>query len=48
MDLLVEALTVSQHLAMFAGHCSSASGDLKSLICHATSQDHLIEGICKD
>ena len=33
----------SHHLAMFGGHWSSASGDIKYLICHVTSQNHVIE-----
>ena len=37
-------LTLSYHLAMFCGHWSSASGDIKYLICHVTSQSHVIEG----
>ena len=36
-------LTVNCHLATFGGHWSSASGDIKYLICKATSQDHVIE-----
>ena len=37
---------ISQHLAMFAGHWSGASGNMKYLICHATSLTHVIEGLC--
>ena len=37
-------LTVSFHLAMFGGHCSSASGNIKYFICHVTSQNDVIEG----
>ena len=29
---------------MFGGHWSSVSGDLKYLICHVISRDHVIEG----
>ena len=29
------------HLAMFGGNWSSASGDIKYLICHMNSQNHL-------
>ena len=36
-------LTVSYHLAIFGRHWSSASGDIKYLICKATSQDHVLE-----
>ena len=35
---------VSHHLAMFGGHWSSASGDIKYLTCHVTLQNHVIEG----
>ena len=38
---------VSHHLAMFGDHWSSASGNIKYLIFHVTSQNHLIEGSCK-
>ena len=38
---------VSHHLAMFCDHWSSASGNIKYLIFHVTSQNHLIEGSCK-
>ena len=37
---------LSQHLAMFAGHWSSASGDIKYLTCHVTSLTYVIEGSC--
>ena len=29
---------------MFDGHCSSASRDVKYLICHVASQNYVIEG----
>ena len=32
------------HLATFVGHWSSAKGDMKYLIYHVTSQNHVIEG----
>ena len=35
---------VSHHLAMFGGHWSSASGDVKYLTCHVTLQNYVIEG----
>ena len=35
---------VSHHLIMFGGHWSNASGNMKYLICHMTSQNHVIEG----
>ena len=38
---------LSHHLAMFRDHWSSASGNIKYLIFHVTSQNHLIEGSCK-
>ena len=38
---------VSHHFAMFGDHWSSASGNIKCLIFHETSQNHLIEGSCK-
>ena len=31
---------------MFGGHWSSASGDIKSLVCQVTSESHMIEGSC--
>ena len=34
---------VSHHLAMFGDHWFSASGDMKYLICHMISQNHVIE-----
>ena len=34
---------VSHHLAMF-GYWSSATGDMKYLLCHVTSQNPVIEG----
>ena len=37
-------VTVSHHLAMFEGDSSSANGDKKSLTCHVTLQNHMIEG----
>ena len=33
-----------QQLAMFGSHWSDASGDIKYLICHMTTQNQLIEG----
>ena len=33
----------SHHLTMFDGHWSNASGDIKYLICHVTSQKREIE-----
>ena len=38
-------LMVSHHLAMFGGHWSSASGDIKYLKYHVTLQNHVIEGL---
>ena len=35
---------VTHHFAMFGGHWSSANGDVKYLICHVTSQNHVIGG----
>ena len=35
---------VSQPLAMFGGHWSSATGDIKYLMCHVISQNLVIEG----
>ena len=35
---------MSHHLAMFGGHWSSASEDIKFLICNMTLQDHMIQG----
>ena len=35
---------VSRQLAMFGGHLSSVSGDIKYLISYMTSQNHEIEG----
>ena len=37
---------VSHHFAMFGGYWSSAGGDIKYLICHVTSQKHVVEGSC--
>ena len=37
-------LTDSHHLAMFCDHWSTANGDIKYLLCHMTSQKHVIEG----
>ena len=31
------------HFVMFDGHWSSASGDMKCLICRVTSKKHMIE-----
>ena len=39
-------LMVSHHLAMLGGHWPSASGDIKYLSCHETSQNHVTEGWC--
>ena len=39
-------LTVSHHFAIFGGHWSSASGEIAFLICHMSSQDHMIKGSC--
>ena len=39
-------LLVSHHFAMFGDHWSSGNEDKKYLICHVTSQNHLIEGRC--
>ena len=44
VNLWVKLITVSQHLAMFGGHWSSASRDIKYLICHMNLQNHVIEG----
>ena len=38
---------VGQHRTSFGITGSSASGDVKDLICEVTSQDYLIEGSCK-
>ena len=35
---------MSHHLAIFGGHWSSASGDIKCLTCHVTLQNHVTEG----
>ena len=35
---------MSHHLARFGGHWSSASEDIKFLICNVTLQDHMIQG----
>ena len=40
-------LTVHHLLAMFDAHRSSASGNITYLICHMTSQDHVIERSCE-
>ena len=37
-------LTENHYLPMTGGHWSSVSGDIKLLICHVTSQNHVIEG----
>ena len=37
-------LTVIHHFPMFDGHWSIASRDIKYLICHMTSQNHVILG----
>lgn len=36
-------LTVGCHIAMFGAKWSATSGDQTYLICHVTSQDHVIE-----
>ena len=36
----------SDHLAMFVGHWPNASGNVKYLICHVTSQNPFIEELC--
>ena len=46
VNLRVEAPHISNHLAMFGGHQSSANEYIKYLICHVTSQNHVIEGSC--
>ena len=33
---------MSHHLAMFGGHWFNAKGDMKHLICHVTSKNHVI------
>ena len=38
---------VSHHLATFGDHWSSTSGNIKYIIFHVTSQNHLIEGSYK-
>ena len=38
---------VSHHLAVFGDHWSSANGNIKYLMFHVISQNHLIEGSCK-
>ena len=38
--------TVSYHPAIFGGHWSSASGDMKYSIGHMTSKNNVIEGSC--
>ena len=45
MNLWAEAPTVSYDNAMFGGYWSSASGDIRYLICHVTSQNHVIKGL---
>ena len=39
-------LTLNHHLDMFGCHRSIASGDIKYLICHVTSENEMIEGPC--
>ena len=36
---------VSHHLAMFGGQWYNVSGDVKYLMCHVNSQNHVIEGL---
>ena len=43
----MDTLTVSQWLAEIADHGSSASGDIMFLLCHVTSQDHVIKESCE-
>ena len=38
-----EPLTISLHLAKFWGHSKFGIADVKKLICHATSEDHMIK-----
>ena len=33
----------SHHLAMFDGHLSNASGDIKYVPCHVTYKEHVIK-----
>ena len=40
-------LSVRQQLRQFGFYGSFAGGEIMYLICHETSQDHLIEGSCK-
>ena len=42
-----QPLTLGQHRTSFSITGSSASGDVKDLICEVTSEDYLIEGSCK-
>ena len=42
-----EPLTVNYNLAQFGVHRSSGKRVIMYLICHMTSQDHLIEGSCE-
>ena len=34
---------VIHHFAMFGGHWSNGSGEMKCLLCHMTSENHVIE-----
>ena len=44
VNLWGKPLTVIHNLAMFGGHWTSASGDIKYLKCRVTSENHVIEG----
>ena len=46
MNSWVEAPHRELPPSMFGGHLSSTSGDIKYLICHVTSQNHVFEGSC--
>ena len=47
-DQISTLIMVSQHVAYIDDHGPSASEDIGgNLICHATSQDHLIEGVIR-
>ena len=39
-------MKVSYHPAKFGSYSHSESGDIILLVCHANSQDHIIEGSC--
>ena len=40
----MKPVTGNHHLAIFGGHWSDASGDVKCLIFHVTSESHVTEG----